>query len=281
MSAPIRSFQGEVTPTSRCSFLAPRDYYGQVPGDYVNDYHASCLHLMRAGISYDVVTGIPSAGRTRRFVLSSAVCLSAEERNALAGFMADGGTVIATGPCGFCDQRATPAARPWLHELGVAVEWFDPPRTGGFSPYKHYREPVELAECRASPEARRAMKDGRCEVIVWGRLWWRPGRWRELRRQSSRYCARPPESEWTLGLPAGAGAAIPRRRPLANSRLPAKVGTVLHHHCRIRWIGAQIENCSSAAGRRNERATRRLLRVWCHSPDLVDAPRVGAGGDGP
>ena len=283
-------FRGEVDTDIAVLFSrATRDYYGQVPGDYVNDYHASCLHLMRAGISYDVVTGIPSAGRTRRFVLSSAVCLSAEERNALAGFMADGGTVIATGPCGFCDQRATPAARPWLHELGVAVEWFDPPRTGGFPPYKHYREPVELAECRASPEARRAMKDGWCEVAVGkGRLWWRPGRMAEESVAAAVITRLRPAAGIgveLLGLPAGWQVRRFRDgdRWLIHA-LPAKVGTVLHSSLQDQMDRQPvIEKLQFPPldGEMSVQPAASLASVVLHSPDLADAraARRGAGGE--
>jgi hypothetical protein len=39
-----------------------RDFYGQCEADYVIDYQTSCLELLRAGISYEVVTDIPAAG---------------------------------------------------------------------------------------------------------------------------------------------------------------------------------------------------------------------------
>jgi hypothetical protein len=105
-----------------------RDYYGQVSEDYANDYSASCLRTARAGISCHVVTDVPEFGAIRCLVLSSAACLSPEERHRLETFMAAGGTVIATGPAGHYDERANPVRTPWLSEFGITTKLDEPSR---------------------------------------------------------------------------------------------------------------------------------------------------------
>jgi len=156
---------------------ATRDYYGQVAGDYAGDYSATCLSLTRAGITCDVVTGIPECGRLRRLLLSSVMCLSALQRQRLAKFMEAGGTVIATGPTGHCDERANPVAMAWLEDFGVPVELIEPSRPGGFPPYKHFNPPVEIAYCRVPDSFRERMKDGWfASNVGQGRLLWRPER---------------------------------------------------------------------------------------------------------
>jgi hypothetical protein len=154
-----------------------RDFYGQVPGDYVADYQTSCLQLLRANISYEVVTQVPRYGRFRRLVLSSSLCLSADEKSSLDQFMKEGGTVIATGPNGFYDQRADKVAVPWLGEYGIACELVEPNRTGSFPPYKNLGTSVPLAECRATAARPRIIETGWFNVPVGnGCLYWRPER---------------------------------------------------------------------------------------------------------
>ena len=139
-------FLGEVDANVAVFFSrATRDYYGQCSEDYVNDYHTSCLQLMRAGVSFDVVTDIPQTGKWRHLVLSSAACLSADTRHRLRRFMEDGGTVIATGPTGHYDERARPVGRTWLHEFGGAVELVEPSRPGGFPPGQTRGQAVAIA----------------------------------------------------------------------------------------------------------------------------------------
>jgi hypothetical protein len=156
---------------------ATRDYYGQVAGDYTGDYSATCLNLTRAGVTCDVVTVIPEFGRQRCLVLSSAVCLSAQQRERLARFMGDGGTVIATGPTGHYDERANPVPKAWLENFGVSLELSEPPRPGCFPPFKYFKPPVEIAQCRVPDSFRRQMQDGWFATSVGrGRLLWRPER---------------------------------------------------------------------------------------------------------
>lgn len=267
---------------------ATRDYYGQVGADYTNDYAASCQHLIRQRVTYGVTTGIPRLGKVRRLVLSSVICLAAGERQALTAFMIAGGTVIATGPCGFCDGRANPAAQPWLREFGLAVEWFDPPRTGGFPPYKHFGSKVAVAECRVSEAMARARQDGWFEVAVGkGRLVWRPER---ITAEGVATSA----TAWLL--PDGRTSVVVRGLPLQwqwrhfrdGERwllhgLPAKVGTVLHPSLRNQ-MGRQpiIEKLQFTPldDTVTVESAAPLARVTLHSPDLEEPRTAERGGGG-
>jgi hypothetical protein len=152
---------------------ATRDYFAQVAADYCDDYSTSCLGLTRAGVTFEVVTDIPDFDRTHCLVLSSVVCLSAVEKAALKIFLNDGGTVIATGPNGFYDQRANPIAETWLDTFGVAAELNAPVRPGGFPPYANFKLPVKIAQCRAADSVRQKTQDGWLKVSVGrGELLW-------------------------------------------------------------------------------------------------------------
>lgn len=282
-------FTGEVDSDIAVFFSrATRDFYGQVAADYTSDYHATCLALVRQGISYDVVTAVPRAGRVRRLVLSSAVCLAAEERRALGAFMASGGTVIATGPGGFCDGRGNPAPQPWLRELGLPAEWTDPPRTGGFPPYAHFGKSVAVAESRVSENSSPRAQDGWFDVPVGaGRLVWRPERMSGKGIAAAVLPWLEPDSGNAVvmrGRPAGWHARQFRDgdRRLIHF-LPAKIGTVLHPVLKNQ-VGQQavIEKLEFAPlqGTLAIEGPAPLAGVVLHSPDLAasrPAERVAGG----
>ncbi|MBI5689393.1 MAG: hypothetical protein HZC55_04795 [Verrucomicrobia bacterium] len=282
-------FEGEADTEVAVFFSrATRDYYGQVAADYVGDYHATCLALMRAGVSCEVVTEIPPAGRFRRLVLSSAVCLAADERRALADFLAAGGTVLATGPCGFLDGRAGEAHPGWLSELGVAAEWDDPPRPGGFPPYQQLRAPVAVATCRAGPGDVGAGPDGWHQVVRGaGRVWWRPERMARketaaavLQRLGSGAAVGADVQGWPGGWQARRFRDGHRR--LIHS-LPAQVATVLHPELKNQ-IGQQpvIERLvfTPLHGDLVVAPVPGRSGVVLHSPDLADSRPAVRGSDG-
>ena len=258
---------------------ATRDFYGQVADDYTSDYHTVCLQLMRAGLTFDVVTTVPRGAQIRRLVLASVVCLSAEERAALGKFLRGGGTVIATGPCGFCDERANPAAEPWLRTLGLAVEWNDPPRVGGFPPYQQLKTPVPLAQCRVTLGSQSAAPDGWHEVAVGqGRLFWHPERFARSKIAPgaiTRLPRRPDDPVELHGLPASWRA----RRFRAGNRwlvhcLPARVGTVLHPTLKNQMGQQPIIERLDFTPLETEltlKAATPLAGVVLHSPDLPQA----------
>jgi hypothetical protein len=281
-------FTGEVDTDIAMFFSrASRDFYGQCEADYAGDYQASCLGLLRAGISYEVVTDIPATGKWRRLVLSSAICLSADERRRLSQFLGAGGEVIATGPTGHYDQRANPVSKTWLQELGVSVDLVDPPRAGGFPPYHNLKKPIEIAQCRVLESSSKQGQNGWFIIPVGkGRLLWRP------ERISHKGIAPTVIAE--LRSRPGTAVVIKRHPATWQVRqyrdgnrllihaLPTKVGTILEPKLQNQLNGQRIIErlqftpltqelvLESAAG---------LKRVVLYSPDLSEA-RTGRGSGG-
>jgi hypothetical protein len=258
---------------------ATRDYHGQIAADYTADFQATCLQLTRQRVTYHVTTVIPQPGPIRRLVLSSVACLGAAERSALKDFLAGGGAVLATGPCGTCDERANPAPAPWLREFGLVAEWLEPARPGGFPPYQHLPDPPAVAECRVSAGSTPRSASGWFEFTVGpGRLWWRPER---IGRQgvAAEIVARATATEDASLDLRGLPATWHTRRFRAGNRwlvhgLPAKVGTVLHPSLQNQ-MGRQpvIERLQFAPLTAEWVVTSAaaLTRVTLHSPDLPAA----------
>lgn len=258
---------------------ATRDFYGQVAGDYVTDYHVSCQELTRAGISHEVVTDIPTCGKTRQLVLSSAICLSTEERRQLAQFLNAGGTVIATGPNGHYDERANPVAKPWLREFGVPVDLIEPPRPGGFPPYQNFQTPVEITQCRVPESFQAKLQDGWFSTPVGkGRLVWRPERISRKGVAAAVCQALQSQDRATVvvrGLPAGWRLRQYRdgKRLLIHALL-GKVETVLHPSLENHFIRQRIVESVKFPPLTEELSLESplaLTRVMLHSPDLPDA----------
>ena len=256
-----------------------RDYFGQVAGDYSDDYSASCLELTRAAITCEVVTEIPDFGQMRCLVLSSALCLSANEKATLQKFLNEGGTVIATGPSGFYDERANPIPRNWLEHFGVVAQLSDPARPGGFPPYANIKEPVAIAQCRVPEAVRKRMSDGWLKISVGrGEFLWRPERISEKRiadQVVKRLHARDHPSVHIEGLPATWRLRQYRdgNRLLIHA-LPGKVEVMLHPTLKNHFLNERIVEQVKIAP-----LTQRLVfesrtpltRVVLHSPDLATA----------
>jgi hypothetical protein len=278
-------FTGQVDTDIAVYFCrATRDYYGQCPEDYVRDYHASCLELMRAGITCDVVTEIPKPGKWRTLVLSSALCLSAAQRRDLSQFLKAGGTILATGPTGHYDQRANPVATPWLKEFGISDHLTEPSRTGGFPPYEHFKRPVEIAQSHVSESEDKLRQDGWFVIPVGkGRLLWRP----------ERITSRGIASATNELLRARLSAAVTMKDLPSTWRvrqyrdgdrllihgLPAKVEPLLHPELRNQF-GAQpiIERLRFTPLTQELVVESRapLRQVLLHSPDLAAARTASA-----
>ncbi len=272
-------FVGEVDTDVAVFFSrATRDYYGQVAGDYAADYATTCLNLIRAGLACEVVTQIPALGKWRCLVLSGAACLSAGERQKLKEFMEAGGWVIATGPTGYYDERANPAAKPWLEEFGLAVELTQPPRPGGFPPYKNLKEPVEIARCRVSDAVRQQMKDDWFASNVGkGRLFWRAERISrkavadaviQLLQTRDRLIVRIKglPADWRLRQFRDGGR-------LLIHALPGKVETLLHATLKNQVSNQPIIQKLKFTLLADELVLESpvsLSRVTLHSPDLAD-----------
>lgn len=272
-------FTGEVDTDVALFFSrATRDYFGQVAADYSGDYSASCLNLMRADISCDVVTDIPEFGKMRCLLLSSVVCLSSKQREALAQFLEDGGTVFATGPTGHYDERANPIQKTWLENFGASVELSDPERPGGFPPYKNFKEPVEIALCRVPESLRQKMGEGWLTVPVGkGQLLWRPERISqkgvadaviELLQARDRLTAR------IAGLPATWRLRQYRdgNRLLIHA-LPGKVETMLHASLKNHLSGERIVEKIQFTPLNQDLVLQtpvKFRQVLLHSPDLTE-----------
>ncbi|MCC7086611.1 MAG: hypothetical protein IT427_16555 [Pirellulales bacterium] len=171
-------FRGEIDADTAVLFSrTTRDFYARTRSDYAADYQASCLRLLHAGIPYEVATTIPSFGRIRQLVLSSALCLSQEERNLLNRFLSSGGTIIATGPIGFYDENAEKVEIPWLHEQGMTCELIEPIRQLGFPPDDKIAATAAVAQCRISRGNSKDEQKGWHGVTKGkGRLTWCPAR---------------------------------------------------------------------------------------------------------
>lgn len=273
-------FQGAVdTDVSVFFSRATRDYLGQVAGDYSADYATSCLSLTRAGITCDVATRIPEFGVTRTLVLGSASCLAAGQRRQLHDFLRAGGTVIATGPVGFHDERGHRLGRSWLGGQGVDVRLNEPPRPGNFPPDSNLKPPVALAQCEV-PEAVRQRMQGewlRLEVGK-GELFWRP------ERISSRGVAdaviQLARSRNRRGLQFSDWPERWRARQFRDGdrvlihALPAQVETVLHATLTNQMGGQRVVErliFTKLAGELTIRAGTALKGVKLHSPDLPAA----------
>jgi hypothetical protein len=273
-------FAGEVDTDIAVFFSrATRDFYGQCQADYVGDYHASCEQLLSGGVTYEVVTEIPGVSKVRRLILSSATCLSAEQRQQLSEFLKGGGIVIATGPTGHYDEEANPSAKPWLQEFGIACELVEPPRSGGFPPYKDLIPPVKVAECRVRDSVLNQFQDGWFTVSVEkGRLYWRPERIAQKGVASAvikvlRSGAK--EDVVLKGLPANWQVRSYRDgNRLLIQALPAKVGTVMDPELRNAFT-----NQSIVAKLQYMPLTTELVlepvgawhQVLIHSPDLPES----------
>jgi hypothetical protein len=242
---------------------------------------------MRAGISCDVVTEIPEFGKMRGLVLSSAVCLSAKEKSALEKFLNDGGTIIATGPTGHYNERANPIDKTWLENFGAVVAFDDPARPGGFPPYKNFKEPVALAQCRVPESVRQKMTDGWLTISVGkGQLLWRPERIAQKGVADAVGKLLKARDHLTIqihGLPAEWCLRQYRdgNRLLIHA-LPGKVETVLHatlkNHLSNERIVEKIK-FKPLIGEFVLEAPQALSRVTLQSPDLAES-RQGKGSNG-
>ena len=276
-------FTGEVdTETSVFFSRSTRDHYSQCAEDYVGDYYASCLELLRAGISYDVVTGIPEPGRRRQLILSSVACLSAGERGLLGKFIEGGGTVIATGPSGHYDQRARTVPRTWLQEFGVSAELIEPERAGSFPPGRNLKALSEISEYHVPDAIRSQMNGGWFAARAGkGRLLWRPERM-AANGAASAVIAAVQSSAGTavaiMGLPS-----IWRVRQYRDGNrllihaIPAQMGTVFHPTLQDQFshqrVIEKLRFTPLADALRLESAA--FSRVLLHSPDLTE-PRPGS-----
>jgi len=270
-------FVGEVDADIAVLFSrATRDYYGQVAGDYSADYAASGLGLTRAGITCEVVTAIPEFGKWRCLVVSSASCWSGGEKQRLAKFMKAGGTVIATGPVGFHDERGQRLTKPWLAGFGIEAELAEPARPGSFPPYENLHAPVELAQCHVSAAAQPKLRDGWWRVKVGkGVLWWRPERMAQKPTADAVIRIledRPSRAIHFRNFPAGWRSRQFRdgKRILIHS-LPAQVHTALHPTLRNQVSGERIVEkleFTTLTTALNVDDAGKFGRVILHSPDL-------------
>ena len=273
-------FIGEVDTDIAVLFSrATRDYYGQVADDYSSDYSASCLELTRAGITCDVVTDIPEFSKIRCLVLSSAACLSLEERNRLAKFMADGGTVIATGPAGQYDEHANPIKKPWLEEFGINVKLDELSRPGGFPPYKNFKNPVKIAQCHVSRTTIQCDQAGWYNVTIEkGKLIWRPERITQKRLADGVIKILQHRDRITVkikGLPA-----IWRLRQFRDDKrvlihaLPGEVETIQHPSLKNHMSNERIVEKLKFIPLTEEiqlESPLKFKRVTLHSPDLGES----------
>ncbi len=273
-------FRGEVVaPVAILFSRATRDFYGEVPGDYANDYNATCSTLMQANVAAAVHAEIPVFGQTKVLFLSSVMCLSQDERAALEAFMTAGGAVVATGPTGYYDATGIRSPQPWLETLGLAVALVEPARPGRFPPYQNFPKPVSLATCRLAGSVVAQTQAGWLRQSM-GRGWffWRPERLAQPALAASvitLLALHQPAAFTLAGFPA-----IWRTRSYRDGNrllihaLPADVGTVLHptlqnHFNQERLV--QALHYAPLNGSLILSPTTPGTAVWLHSPDLPAA----------
>ena len=277
-------FRGEAeTDTAIFFSRATRDFYSEVIGDYCGDYNASCLNLSRENLPCEVVTEIPSLGKTRCLILSSVMCLSIVQRKQLADFLYVGGMVIATGPNGYYDEQGNPAAKPWLEEFGATVELIEPDRPGNFPPYKNFKTPVELTKCRVPESFQKTFQNGWFDLPVSkGRLLWRPER---ISNKNTRAAvaallqSRDQSGVKISGLPDGWMLRQYRdgNRLLIHA-LPGKVVTSLHPTLKNQMTKQRIVEklvFTPLVGTVALNSQLKFKSVRLHSPDLIQ-PHVGS-----
>jgi len=258
---------------------ATRDYYGQCPEDYINDYYAACLQLLHAAVSYEVVTGIPSFGKTRRLLLSSALCLSPDERGLLLQFIEAGGTVIATGPTGHYNQRARRLRESWLQQFGIPVELAEPPRSGAFPPGSTLGKSPAIAQCGVPAAFHNRMSDGWFTAPRGaGRLLWRPERM--ARPDSAAAAVTVLRSARQSGISLDGLPSHWRIRQYRDGgrllihALPGQIGTLFHPTLRNQFTGERLVEklqYTPLAGELLLRPPVPLRSVTLHSPDLADS----------
>jgi len=262
-----------------------RDNYGQVPGDYSNDYNASCLELMRAKLVCEVLGEIPVFGRTRYLLLSSVMCLSEAERLQLRQFMEAGGMVIASGPTGHYDGKGNRLAIGWLAELGITAELTEPARGGGFPPYQNFSKPVLLARYQNHSTATSSLPGGWSEVAIGrGRLCWRPERMAVKTTAAAaitRLRAAGAAGMPLIGLPAEWQLRTYRdgNRLLIHA-LPSHVETILHPILQNQFSKERIVEKLHYAplDHRLELAMpKQFQQVILHSPDLAQSRNAQLG----
>ncbi len=159
-------------------FFSPRstrDYYGQTDQDYTRDYQLTCSALVHASIDFEVVTAIPKARKWPVLVLGSAICLSEDEIASLETYLQEGGIVVAFGPTGVRERRASQAAAPWLERYAIRMQVDEPDRFPGFPPYS--RQAGQAARCTGFLDGVQIGPADWVEVEIGaGRLFWSPGR---------------------------------------------------------------------------------------------------------
>ena len=273
-------FKGDVDTDVAVLFSrATRDYYGQCPEDYVTDYYATCLQLLHAAVPYEVVTGIPAFGKTRRLLLSSALCLSPDERSLLLRFVEAGGTVIATGPTGHYNERARRVPESWLGQFGVPVELAEPPRGGAFPPGSTLGKSPAIAQCSVPPAFQNRMSDGWFTAQRGaGRLLWRPERIAgpDIATAAIKVLRSPRQSGVTLdGLPAHWRVRQYRDEGrLLIHALPGQIGTLFHATLKNHFTGERLVEklqYTPLAGELLLRTPFSLRSVTLHSPDLAES----------
>ena len=274
-----RLFAGELEADTNLFFSrCTRDYYSQCSEDYVSDYQAGCFALLKANVSYRVVTEIPRPGKVRHLILSSAACLSVDQHKQLAEFMKAGGTVIASGPTGHYDQHADPVPEPWLLQFGIRCELTELARPGSFPPYENLKRPIQIARCSVPKEtADRAHEDWFRVPVGKGWLLWNPERISNPGVASAvlREIVHGKGTLLIKGLPPSWRTRIYRDGArLLIHNLPGKVDTLLHAELQNQFIRQRIVEKLDFAPLEGDvvlESSTALDRVLLHSPDLKDS----------
>jgi hypothetical protein len=152
-----------------------RDFYGMTEKDYTADYSKTCFELLNNNITFDVVTAIPVFPEYKVLIISSAICLAAEEYTALNNYLTNGGIVIAGGPVGYYDRRANSVLKPWLEQFGIISKTVEPERIAAFPPWSRQAQAVPL--CSGVYQQRNLASAEWIGISSGkGRLLWTPGR---------------------------------------------------------------------------------------------------------
>lgn len=130
---------------------ATRDYYGGYMADYANDYMLSCKIIFEGGIDADVILDFPLPGDPYDVIfIPSAVCLSDLDINRMLSWIDSGGSIVASGPLGFRDDRGERRESSVLNDFGIQSALPDVVRPPKF-PHDTWEARVP-AECVGSNE---------------------------------------------------------------------------------------------------------------------------------
>ena len=122
-------------------------FFGSTEHGYAHDYFDTLEHFFSSGLTPRTILEIPTdINSCRAIILPSALCLSDIERENIGKYIANGGTIFATGPFGLYDGNGDASPSPLLSEYGINIDFTEPQKPTDFWGKKWLFE--ESASCK-------------------------------------------------------------------------------------------------------------------------------------